>query len=161
MWSSDHDLDRDLSMAEPCLFLPYFTYQALPETLQVLVLLKDIKVSEKTSIFIYRNICLPCANCNINFDIKEHFCWYFTKISFLMLDLVFLPLKYPQTPSSLQQNGSKKDLWVILDICSKDQILSGFSKFDLDLDQDHQIWSRSWSFRSLDQIFQCTGGLWG
>ena len=69
---------------------------------------------------------------------------------------MFLPLKYPKLPSSMQQKGSKKDLWVISDLCSKDQILSDFSKFDLDLDQDHQIWSRSLSFRSLDQIFQCT-----
>ena len=33
----------------------------------------------------------------------------------------------------------KKDLRVILDIFPKDQIISRFSEFDLDLDQDHQI----------------------
>ena len=98
------------------------------------------------NVYFYRNICLPGANYDKNFDKKNIFCWYLSKNCLLVLDLVFLPLKYPKPPSSLQQKGSKKDLWVILDICSKDQILSGFSKFDLD--QDHQIWSRSWSFRS-------------
>ena len=51
----------------------------------------------------------------------------------------------------------KKDLRVILDIFPKDQIIPRFSEFDLDQDQDHQKWSRSWSYRSLDQIFQRTG----
>ena len=45
---------------------------------------------------------------------------------------------------------------MILDLSSKDQIISAFSEFDLDQDQDHQKWSRSWSYRSLDQIFQRT-----
>ena len=115
MWSSDHDLDRDLSIAEPSQFLPYFM-KAVPETLQVTVKCLKRYHSIWENIYICRNICLPCANCNRNFDIKEHFCSYFSKISFLVLDLVFLPLKYPKTPSSLQQNGSKKEMWVILDI---------------------------------------------
>ena len=105
------------------------------------------------NIYFYRNICLPGANNDKILIFKEHFCWYLSKNCLLVLDLMFLPLKYPKPPSSMQQKGSKKDLWVISDIYPKDQILSGFWKFDLDLDQDHQIWSRSWSFRSLDQIF--------
>ena len=113
MWSSDHDLDHDLSLAEPCQFLPYFINQALPETLQVLVLLKDIKVSEKTSIFTEIFVFLVQTMIRI-LIFKEHFLLIsYTKLSFGIRLNVFA-LKIPKTTllnaTKRLKKGSLSDL---------------------------------------------------
>ena len=73
--------------------------------------LKDITLSEKTSpktsVCVFTEIFVFLVQIVIEILILRNI---FSKISFLVLDLVFLPLKYPKTPSSLQQYGSKKDL---------------------------------------------------
>ena len=70
----------------------------------------------------------------------------------LELSREILDITIKVIPSFWRGNDRK----MILDLRSKDQIISAFSEFDLDQDQDHQKWSRSWSYRSLDQIFQRT-----
>ena len=70
----------------------------------------------------------------------------------LELSREILEITIKVIPSFRRGNDRK----MILDLSSKDQIISAFSEFDLDQDQDHQKWSRSWSYRSLDQIFQRT-----
>ena len=52
---------------------------------------------------------------------------------------VFFPFRVNKIANLMAVTWVKKDLRVILDIFPKDQIISRFSEFDLDLDQDHQI----------------------
>ena len=52
---------------------------------------------------------------------------------------MFFPIRVNKIANLIAITWLKKDLRVILDIFPKDQIISRFSEFDLDLDQDHQI----------------------
>ena len=55
------------------------------------------------------------------------------------LFFMFFPFRVNKIANLIAITWLKKDLRVILDIFPKDQIISRFSEFDLDLDQDHQI----------------------
>ena len=61
------------------------------------------------------------------------------KIVFWGWFLCFFPFRVNKIADLIAKAWLKKDLRVILDIFPKDQIISRFSEFDLDLDQDHQI----------------------
>ena len=61
------------------------------------------------------------------------------KIVFLGLVFIIFPFRVSKMASLIAIIWLKKELRVILDIFPKDQIISRFSEFDLDLDQDHQI----------------------
>jgi len=52
---------------------------------------------------------------------------------------MFFPFQVNKIADLFAITWLKKNLRVILDIFSKDQIILRFSEFDLDLDQDHQI----------------------
>ena len=57
----------------------------------------------------------------------------------LGLVFIFFPFRVNKIGNLVAITWLKKDLQVILDSFPKDQIISIFSEFDLDLDQDHQM----------------------
>ena len=61
------------------------------------------------------------------------------KIVFWDWFVCFFPFRVNKIANLIAIKWLKKDLRVILDIFPKDQIISRFSEFDLDQDQDHQI----------------------